>query len=99
MHQLEHCPDCGCKLYQHKVARRRQVIDPPPPAVVEVTEHRVVKRYCPRCERWRSAFGFAGRSVGAGAPWGAPDQPDCLTWRARALNPFTQCFTLLAQGP
>jgi hypothetical protein len=21
------------------------------------------------------------------------------TWRARALNPFTQCFTLLAQGP
>jgi transposase len=52
VHELEHCPDCGCKLYRRKLARRREVIDLPPVPVVEVTEHQVVKRYCPRCARW-----------------------------------------------
>jgi transposase len=67
VHELEHCPDCGCKLYQRKVARRREVIDLPPVPMVEVTEHRVVKRYCPRCERWRAPrVNLRGQVLGQG---------------------------------
>lgn len=54
VHALEHCPDCGCKLYGQSVAWQRQVIDLPPPQAVEVTEHRVLKRWCPKCERWQT---------------------------------------------
>lgn len=54
LHELEHCPDCGSRLYRRKVAWRRQVIELPPPQATEVTEHVVVKRWCARCEGWRS---------------------------------------------
>lgn len=53
-HKLEECPDCGCRLHGHSVARRRQVIELPPPQPVEVTEHVVHKSWCPRCERWHT---------------------------------------------
>ncbi len=53
-HALERCPDCGYRLRGKSVARRRQVLDLPEPQPVEVSEHVVVKRWCPRCERWRS---------------------------------------------
>jgi transposase len=53
-HKLEDCPDCGCHLYGQSVARRRQVIELPPPQPVEVTEHVVMKSWCPRCERWHT---------------------------------------------
>jgi hypothetical protein len=53
-HKLEDCPDCGCHLYGQSVARRRQVIELPPPQPVEVTEHVVLKSWCPRCERWHT---------------------------------------------
>ncbi|HPL30204.1 MAG TPA: IS66 family transposase [Anaerolineae bacterium] len=53
-HQLEDCPDCGCHVYGESVARRRQVIELPPPQPVEVTEHVVLKSWCPRCERWHT---------------------------------------------
>jgi len=67
VHELEHCPDCGCKLYRRKVARRREVIELPPVPVVEVTEHRVVKRYCPRCEGWRAPrLDLRGQVLGQG---------------------------------
>jgi transposase len=67
VHELEHCPDCGCKLYRRKLARRREVIDLPPVPVVEVTEHQVVKRYCPRCERWRAPrLDLRGEVLGQG---------------------------------
>ncbi len=67
VHELEHCPDCGCKLYRRKLARRREVIDLPPVPVVEVTEHQVVKRYCPRCERWRAPpLNLQGQVLGQG---------------------------------
>jgi transposase len=53
-HKLEDCPDCGCHLHGQSVARRRQVIELPPPQSVEVTEHVVFKSWCPRCERWHT---------------------------------------------
>jgi transposase len=53
-HKLEDCPDCGCRLHGQSVARRRQVVELPPPQPVEVTEHQVLKAWCPRCERWHT---------------------------------------------
>jgi len=53
-HKLENCPDCGSHLYGQSVARRRQVIELPPPQPVEVTEHVVFKSWCPRCGRWHT---------------------------------------------
>ena len=53
-HKLEECPDCGCHLYGQSVARRRQVIELPPPQPAQVTEHPILKSWCPRCERWHT---------------------------------------------
>lgn len=52
-HALERCPDCHYRLRGSSVARRRQVIELPPPAPVEVIEHQVIKRFCPHCCRWQ----------------------------------------------
>nr|MBC7246148.1 IS66 family transposase [Chloroflexota bacterium] len=66
-HALERCPDCGYELYGHSVARRRQVIDLPPPQAVEVTEHRVIKRWCPKCGRWHTPqLDLRGQVLGQG---------------------------------
>jgi hypothetical protein len=67
LHAEERCPDCGCKLYGQSIARRRQVIDLPPPQPVEVTEHRVIKRRCPKCGRWRTPrLDLRGQVLGQG---------------------------------
>ncbi len=67
LHQLEHCPDCGCRLYRRKVAWRRQVIELPPPQAVEVTEHIVLKRWCAKCQSWQAARAdWRGEVVGQG---------------------------------
>jgi ribosomal protein L32 len=46
-HVLERCPNCGYLLRGHRIAPTRQVIDLPPPPPVVVTEHQLLKRYCP----------------------------------------------------
>src|SRR5256714_1956447 len=51
-HALERCPECGYLLRGQSIARTRQVIDLPPPPPVVVTEHQLLKRYCPVCQRW-----------------------------------------------
>src|SRR5437763_6217321 len=51
-HALERCPECGYLLRGQSIARTRQVIDVPPPPPAEVTEHQLLKRYCPVCQRW-----------------------------------------------
>jgi len=38
-HRIKHCPVCANALGGISVARRRQVIELPPPPLVEVTEH------------------------------------------------------------
>ena len=49
-HAAERCPDCGTSLAGGWVKRRREVIDLPVAPVV-VTEHQLVARTCPRCDR------------------------------------------------
>lgn len=53
-HAFERCPDCSYRLQGTSIAWRRQVLELPPPAPVEVTEHQVIKRFCPRCCCWQT---------------------------------------------
>jgi uncharacterized coiled-coil protein SlyX len=48
VHAPAHCPSCWQPLTRGRVVQRRQVIDVPP-VRVEITEHRVLERRCPRC--------------------------------------------------
>jgi hypothetical protein len=67
LHELEHCPDCGSRLYRRKVGWRRQVIELPSVPMAEVTEHVIVKRWCGKCEHWRSPhLDWRGMVVGQG---------------------------------
>jgi transposase len=66
-HALERCPDCHYRLQGQSVDYRRQVIDLPPPQEVEVVEHLVIKRFCPKCRRWRSPhLDLSGQVLGQG---------------------------------
>ncbi len=51
-HAVEFCPDCGTHLSGGWVQRTREVIELPL-APVEVTEHVLVARICPVCQRRR----------------------------------------------
>jgi transposase len=53
-HALDRCPECNYQLRGTSIDYVRQVIELPPPQPIEVTEHQVIKRFCPHCERWRS---------------------------------------------
>lgn len=48
-HAVDQCPRCGTALKDGWIHRRVQVIDLPPVAPLEVTEHRLLRRHCPRC--------------------------------------------------
>lgn len=48
-HAVDQCPGCGEPLGGGWVARRIQVIDLPPLAPLEITEHRIIRRQCTRC--------------------------------------------------
>src|SRR5919204_2504152 len=66
-HAYERCPDCGYLLRGASIARTREVIDLPPPPPVEVTEHQILKRYCPVCQRWQvPAPDWSGQVLGQG---------------------------------
>ncbi len=54
-HRIKHCPVCASALGGIGVARRRQVIELPPPPPVEVTEHVVYHGWCSQCGTWREA--------------------------------------------
>ena len=54
-HHLSTCAQCGSRLGGVSVARRRQVIELPPPPPVEVTEHVVYHGWCSQCQKWREA--------------------------------------------
>ena len=51
-HAAQTCPQCGEQLSGGWIHRRIQVIDLPPLAPLEITQHRIVRRRCPRCKRW-----------------------------------------------
>jgi transposase len=66
-HRLERCPACQGHLSGVHLARRRQVIDLPPPPPVEVTEHQVFKGWCSFCQAWREApLDLSGQGLGQG---------------------------------
>jgi transposase len=54
-HRIGSCPVCASRLGGVSVARRRQVIEIPPPPPVEVTEHVVYHGWCSECKHWREA--------------------------------------------
>jgi len=66
-HALDRCPECAYRLTGESLDYCREVIELPPPQPVEVTEHQVVKRWCPCCERWRSPqLDLTGQVFGQG---------------------------------
>lgn len=66
-HAYERCPDCGYLLRGQSIARTREVIDLPPPPPVVVTEHQLLKRYCPVCQRWQvPSPDWSGQVLGQG---------------------------------
>ena len=52
-HAVEECVGCGYHLRGESQAYRRQVIELPEPQPVEVIEHQILKRWCPRCQAWQ----------------------------------------------
>lgn len=66
-HAYERCPTCAYPLRGHSIARRREVLDLPPPPPVRIIEVQVLKRYCPCCAQWREpALNLDGVVVGHG---------------------------------
>jgi hypothetical protein len=66
-HRLEHCPACQGRLSGVHLARRRQVVDVPPPPPVQIIEHRVFTGWCSFCHAWREApLNLAGQVLGQG---------------------------------
>ena len=60
-------PTCRYRLRGESIARRREVIERPPPPPVEVIEHQGVKRGWPKGERWRRpALDLRGQVLGQG---------------------------------
>jgi transposase len=54
-HHLAMCPDCDLRLGGMSLARCREVIDVPPPSLVQITEHRIFKGWCAGCQKWHEA--------------------------------------------
>jgi transposase len=54
-HRLVICPTCQLRMGGISLARRREVIDVPAPAPVEVTEHSIYKGWCSGCQKWYEA--------------------------------------------
>lgn len=66
-HALERCPDCNYRLQGTSIDYRRQVLELPEPQPVEVIEHQVIKRWCPKCQRWHSPrLDLQGQVLGQG---------------------------------
>ncbi|MFZ5902361.1 MAG: IS66 family transposase [Chloroflexota bacterium] len=66
-HALERCPECDYELRGESIDYTREVIELPPPQAVEVTEHQMVKRWCPCCQAWRSPhLDLSGQVFGQG---------------------------------
>jgi transposase len=54
-HRVVNCPECDQRLGGITLARRREVIDIPPPATVSVTDHRIYQGWCSNCQKWHEA--------------------------------------------
>jgi transposase len=62
-HRIRSCPVCSSRLGGVSVARRRQVLELPPPPPIEVTEHVIYHGWCSQCGTWREAAVDVSREV------------------------------------
>src|SRR5258708_33260264 len=77
-HRIVECPDCHLRLGGISLPRSPEVIDVPPPSVVEVTEHRIYKGWCSSCQKWHEApVDFGEQVIGQGRR-SATGEDDCL---------------------
>ncbi|MHB8597870.1 MAG: hypothetical protein ACYDER_13780 [Ktedonobacteraceae bacterium] len=60
-HRLVTCLTCHLRLGGLSLARCREIIDIPPPAAIEVTEHRIFKGWCVGCQQWHEQVVGQGR--------------------------------------
>ena len=66
-HRIVECPDCHLRLGGISLARHREVIDVPPPPLVEVTDHQIYKGWCSGCQKWHEApVDFSEQVLGQG---------------------------------
>jgi transposase len=54
-HRVINCPQCHQHLGGITLARKREVIDIPPPTQVVITEHRIYQGWCSNCQKWHEA--------------------------------------------
>jgi len=86
-HRLLSCPECASRLGGVSIARRRQVIELPPPAPVEVREHVVYHGWCSQCQKWREApLDVRAEVLGQGRVAREDYQSDCLPAHGDALT-------------
>jgi transposase len=65
--RISTCPGCSSRLGGVSVARRRQVIELPPPPPIAVTEHVIYHGWCSQCGTWREApLDVSGEVIGQG---------------------------------
>lgn len=94
-HKIERCPECDYLLSRRKVAHVHQVIDIPPPAAVEVTEHRAIAGWCPHCARWQAPRLELGEEVLGQGRFGVRVTSLIVYLRATLRLPFRQIQDLL----
>lgn len=96
-HALERCPVCDYKLSGHSIARCRQVIDLPVMPALQVVEHQVIKRWCPKCQTWHMPkLNLSGEVLGQGRI--GHRTASLVSWLRTTLRlPVKQVQTLLAQ--
>jgi len=94
-HKLERCPECNYRLSRRKVAHVHQVVDIPPPAVVEVTEHRAIAGWCPHCEGWKAPRLQLGEEVLGQGRFGVRVTSLIVYLRVMLRLPFRQIQDLL----
>jgi transposase len=84
---LEQCPECRVSLSGHRVTRSRQIIELPP-VQVQVVEHVLLERRCPRCrKRWRPQMDLSSRTVGK-QRFGVSVQAEVALLREQCRLPF-----------
>lgn len=94
-HAYAHCPDCGYALAGHTLKRRREVIEVPL-GPVEITEHRLLTRYCPACAAWKTPhLDLGGQVLGQGRI-GTRLASLIATLRAHLRLPLAQVQQVLA---
>lgn len=66
-HAVNDCQTCGYHLSGESKSYQRQVIELPEPRPVEVIEHQIIKRWCPKCEAWQQpAIDWGQQVLGKG---------------------------------